>query len=266
MTETPLDAAWMATEAPGAGDAESARFWEVFAGAELHLAIDPASLEGDAAPQPLLFPLEAGETALVFDTEARLAGFMEDGAAHLTLSGRAVVEMFTGRGVHIGLNLGDAPSATVLPADAIDWAAQALRQPIETDLAADAVLTVPRGAMPDLLARLDARLAGMGAVVAEGWLCGLGAGTGRGAQPLILCLRLRVREAEQAVVAALAETARFAGGDKAAFDIAVLGETDPRLAAARKVGLGFEPADPADMERAEITAPGMDKANPPKLR
>ena len=79
MTETPLDAAWMATEAPGAGDAESARFWEVFAGAELHLAINPASLEGDAAPQPLLFPLEAGETALVFDTEDRLAGFMEDG-------------------------------------------------------------------------------------------------------------------------------------------------------------------------------------------
>ncbi|MEO1611403.1 MAG: hypothetical protein AAFU55_03460, partial [Pseudomonadota bacterium] len=46
-------------------------------------------------------------------------------------------------------------------------AGQALRQPIEADTAADAALSVPRGAMPDLLARLDARLAGMGAAVAE---------------------------------------------------------------------------------------------------
>lgn len=263
---TPIDAAWAATEAPGAGDAETARFWEVFSGAELHLVIDPNSLEGDGPPRPLTFPVEGAETALVFDTEARMAGFMEEGAAHLTLSGRAVVAMFAGTGAQVGLNLGDAPSATVLPAAALDWAASALRQPIETETAGAASLTVPRGATPDLLQRLDARIAGMGAAVAEAWLCGFGSARRGQASPLLLCVGLREREAERSVVAALAETARFAGGEKAAFDIAVVGRDDPRMAAARKVGLGFEPADPSETGRVEPVAPGSDPANPPKLR
>ena len=38
---TPLDQAWTATEAPGAGDAEQARFWDVFAAAEL--SVEPHS-------------------------------------------------------------------------------------------------------------------------------------------------------------------------------------------------------------------------------
>ncbi|MEM7525902.1 MAG: SseB family protein [Pseudomonadota bacterium] len=258
---TALDDAWATTEAPGAGDAEMARFYDVFAATELHLLIDPASMEGDATPQPLLFPVEGTDTALVFDTEDRMASFMEDGAAHLTLSGRAVVGMFAGRGVQIGVNLGDAPSATVLPTAAVDWAAEALRQPIEAAEAnaAEMTLTVPRGVLPDLMMRLDGKLSAMSAAVAEAWLCGLGSGRRAG---LILCVSLRTPRAEQAVVSALAETARFAGGDRAAFDIAVLTRDDPRLVAARKVGLGFEPADP---EEAERRAAAPDPTQPPKF-
>lgn len=260
---TPLDTAWTATEAPGAGDAEMARYYDVFAAAELHLLVDPASLEGEGTPQPLLFPVDGTDTALVFDTEARMAAFMEDGAAHLTLSGRAVISMFSGRGAQIGVNLGDAPSATVLPAAAIDWAASALHQPIEAEEGQDMALTVPRVITPDLLARIDAKISGMGSAVSEAWLCGLGAGRRAG---LILCVALREQAAEQSVVAALAETARFAGGEKAAFDIAVTQSGDPRLDAARKVGLGFEPTNPADAARVEPVAPGMDKSKPPRLR
>lgn len=265
--ETPLDRAWMETLAPTAGDAETARFYDVFAAAELHLLIDAASLDGDGAPQPVLFPVEGIDTALVFDTEDRLAAFVDDGAAHLTLSGRAVIGMFAGTAAQLGVNLGDAPSATILPQQALAWAAEALRQPIEADTTAAATLTVPRGAMPDLLMAIDAKLAGMGAAVAEAWLCGLGGGGGRGKPaPLILCVALRSPGAENAVVSALAETARFAGGDKAAFDIAVLGANDPRLDAARKVGLGFEPQNPEPPEVVSPAAPGSDPSKPPKLR
>lgn len=265
MTNTRLDDAWLATEAPGAGDAEMARYYDVFAAAELHLLVDPETMAGDGPPQPQLFALEGGDTALVFDREARLASFMEGGAAHLTLSGRAVIAMFAGAGVQIGVNLGDAPSAALLPAEAVDWAAAALRQPIEaaTADAGDVLLTVPRGVMPDLMMRLDAKLSAMGAAVAEGWLCGLGSGRRSG---LILCVALREAAAEGAVVEALAETARFAGGAAAAFDIAVLGAEDPRLAAARKVGLGFEPQDPAALAQPVEAPPGADPSKPPKLR
>ncbi|MEM7547115.1 MAG: hypothetical protein AAF367_16420 [Pseudomonadota bacterium] len=260
---TPLDHAWTATEAPGAGDAEMAKYYDVFAAAELHLLIDAASLSGTGTPQPQLFPVDDIDTALVFDTEDRLAAFTEDGAAHLTLSGRAVIAMFAGRNVQVGVNLGDAPSATILPAAALDWAAAALRQPIEAEEGSEMALTVPRMITPDLISRIDTKISGMGASVGEAWLCGLGSGR---TASLILCVALRAEEAEQSVVAALAETARFAGGEKAAFDIAVTMGGDARLELARKVGIGFEPANPAEISRAQPVAPGMDNSKPPRLR
>ena len=117
MTETalstPLDEAWLATDAPGAGDAAMARFWEVFAAAELHLLIDPSSLDGDGTPAPLLFPVEQVETALVFDTASRMAAFMEQGAAHLTLSGRAVIGS-----TRSGVAVTTSPATSLRPARA----------------------------------------------------------------------------------------------------------------------------------------------------
>ncbi len=265
--ETPLDRAWETANTELAGDAEMARFYDILAATELFLLIDTETLVDGQTPNPVTFPVEGTETALVFDTEARLAGFMENGAAHLTMSGRAVITMFKGTGAQLGLNLGDAPSSTILPAEAIDWAAEALAQPIETTEIGDAVLTVPRAVMPDLLQALDGKLAGMGTVVSEAWLCGLGASAGRGKpQPMVLCVCLRERQAEQSVVSALAETARFTGGDASAFDIAVLPRDDAKMDAARKVGLGFEPQNPGDVMQAEPVAPGMDLDKPPKLR
>ncbi|MGB0505638.1 MAG: SseB family protein [Pikeienuella sp.] len=254
--QTPLDKAWVA--ATEAGDAEMARFYDLFAATELFLLIDPASLEGEATPQPQLFPVDGVDTALVFDTEERLAAFTGDGGAHLNLSGRAAIGMFAGSGAQLGVNLGDAPSATILPPQALDWAASALRQPIEATETGIA-LGAPAGANPALLTALDAKLAGMGAAVAEAWLCGAD-------ERLLLCVALRAAGAEQSVVSALAETARFAGGEQAAFDITVMPANDPRLAAARAVGFGYQPADPSAAMRQAPAAPGMDKDKPPILR
>lgn len=256
MSETPLDRAWRAAEAPGAGDAEMAEYYDVFAGVEFFLALEPDSLESET-PQPLLFPVEGAPTALIFDTESRIADFLETGAAHLALSGRAAIAMFAGRGVQLGVNLGDAPSATILPAAAVDWAAAALRQPIEAETGARAALTAPFGARPELLARIDAKLAAAAGLAKEAWLCGAGEGA------LVLCVALETPEAESAVVSALAETARFAGDGRAAFDIAVLDEGAPALEAARKVGLGFDLSAP---QRPPSPGPGMDSERPPKLR
>ena len=55
MSDTPIDAAWAATEAPGAGDAETARFWEVFAGAELHRVDEDAYHDVIGALQGLFY-------------------------------------------------------------------------------------------------------------------------------------------------------------------------------------------------------------------
>lgn len=258
MTEmlTPLDKAWTATT--GAGDAEMARFYDLFASTELFLLIDPASLESAAVPQPQLFPVEGVDTALVFDTEARLAAFTGEGGAHLNLSGRAAISMFAGSGAQLGVNLGEAPSATILPPEALAWAASALQQPIE-ETEEGVALGAPAGAEPALLTALDAKLAGMGAAVAEAWLCGSD-------DRLLLCVALRMQGAEQSVVAALAETARFAGGEQAAFDITVVPADDSRLSAARAVGFGYQPSDPSAAMHVVRPAPGSDKDKPPILR
>lgn len=248
MTETPLDRA--------AAEEDAARFWEVFAASELFLAVDPATL-GAAAPQPLSFAVEGAETLLAFDTEARLAAFLGEGAAHLALSGRALAAMMAGTGAQLGLNLGDAPSAQLLPAAALDWAAAALRQPIEAETRTGLSLGPPDGATPDLLARIDARLAALGPVVAEAWLCGAAE------EGLVLLLSMAEPAAEAAAVAALAETARFAGGARPAFALAAARQGEAALETARRVGLGFEPPKPAV---AALAAPGADPARPPKLR
>ena len=73
--ETPLDRAWETANTELAGDAEMARFYDIFAATELFLLIDPDTLADGKTPKPLTFPVEGGETALVFDTEARLASF-----------------------------------------------------------------------------------------------------------------------------------------------------------------------------------------------
>ncbi len=252
MTETPLDRAWAEAE----GEAGAARFWEVFAAAELFLAIDPDTLDTDA-PRPLSFAVEGAETALAFDTEERLIDFLGDGAAHLSLSGRALAGMLAEAGAQLGLNLGEAPSAQLLPPDALAWAAAAFGQPIEAERRAALALGPPEGATPELLARIDARLAALGPVVAEAWLCGAAE------EGLILLLRLAEPDAEPAAIAALAETARFAGGDRPAFALAAVSEGEPALEAARRSGLGFEPPKPA-IEPA--SPPGFDPARPPKLK
>ncbi|MFV0475877.1 MAG: SseB family protein [Pikeienuella sp.] len=258
MNETPLDRAWTRAAAPEAGDAEMAAYYEIFAAAELFLAIEPGSLEAEAQT-PLLFPVEGAETALVFDTEARLADFIGEGAAHLALSGRAVIAMFAGGGAQLGVNLGEAPSAAILPAAAVDWAARALDQPIEIETAARRTLSPPRDAGAALLARIDARLAAIGPALEEAWLCGAEGG-------LLLVVALADPAAERAIVAALAETARFAGDDGAAFDIAVMRPGEPGLESVRKVGFGFEIAAPAASVSVASAGPGMDPAQPPKLR
>lgn len=253
MSMTLLDEAWAQASAPGAGDAEMARYYEVFAAAELFLAIEPETLESDA-PQPLLFSLETGETALLFDREDRLADFFGAETAYLSLSGRAALSMFAGGGVQLGVNLGDSPSATILPAEAVSWAVAIIEDEARAEEGGALTLTKPVSADEALLRRIDARLAGMAGIVTEAWLCGDDEGG------LVLCLRLSVASAETRVVAALAETSRFAGGDSPAFAIAVVEEGERALLAARRLGLGFT------IEAPEHRVEKIPGADPPKLR
>ena len=118
---TVLDRAHAAMEQ--GGDAERLRFYERLADAELKLLLDREA--GAETIAPRIFPLEDGPVVLVFDTEERLTEFAGP-AAYADLTGRTLMSMIAGQGLGLGLNLGTAPSAFLMGADAVDWLAGTL--------------------------------------------------------------------------------------------------------------------------------------------
>ena len=95
------------------GDAAAGRAVDALLSSQLFLLLDEAHLEEDGAAdrlRPKTLPLEAGETALAFDTEERLAAIAGGEAADAEVSGRLLAGLLAGEGVHLAVNPGVAPS------------------------------------------------------------------------------------------------------------------------------------------------------------
>lgn len=255
--ETQLDAAF---RAQGTGDpAAERRFHERVLDAELFLALVTEPERDDERLAPLIFDLEEGRFALAFDRDDRLAEFLEGPAPYAAMPGRRLVAALAGQGIGLGLNLG-APSAVLLPGDAIDWLA-ALAEAVPVALEARlGRLGPPSLAPPDLIAALGAKLAAMAEVIDEALLAGAEA---EGRPVLLLALAGVPSAAQAGVAAAVAETVRFSG-EGAAVDVSFI-EAEGTLAAIRPVALRFE------LPRHQPPAPkpkppGMDPSRPPILR
>jgi SseB protein N-terminal domain len=259
MPETPLDLAFRQQEADPADPVRRLRFHERVLDAELLLLLE-APAAGDRL-RPRVFELAEGRFVLAFDRDDRLAAVLDAPAPFAALAGRRLVAMLAGQGVGIGLNLGDAPSATLLPAEAVDWMAGMLSQdPGEAaerprDFAAPA-------APPELVAALGPKLAAMAEVIAEAFL--VEAGYAGGDRRLLLVLTGVPEPAWPGVAAAVGEALRFSGLDDAALDVTFLGADRPERLAVERVALRFELPRPA--AAAARPGPGTDPRRPPKLR
>ncbi|MEM8740164.1 MAG: SseB family protein [Pseudomonadota bacterium] len=263
MTQTPLDAAHAAMMADLDSDALRRAYWSRLLGSELHILL--AAEPGPAAvPEPRIEPLSDGPIALAFDSEERLGAFLETPAPTAALSGRRLVALLAGRGVGIGLNLGVADSAILLPSDAVEWAAAHLAPLQPQAILAEVQKIGPPDATPTLIASLDARIAALAGQCAEVWLARLTHGDGSATQALAI-VGMSV-EARPAAVEALGEAHRLEGGG-GPLDMLFLVADDPALAAFRRNGLGFDlPQRPAAPARALPGAPGLDPNRPPRLR
>lgn len=257
MSETPIDRAHAAMEADG--DSARLRFYDRVAEAELFLWLE-AEVEGDRV-QPRLFPVEGVDHVLAFDTEARLSDFAGAAVPYAALSGRVVAGMLAGQGLGLGLNLG-APSAILLPPEAMDWLAGALG---EAPGEAEAVVTgyaAPRGVPEALVAALDAKLATASGLAEAAWLVGVtydGGGQGH-----LLAFTGTVPGAEGALARAMGEALTFSGLEAGALDVGFLPPGDGRLARIAQVGVRIDIPRPARPEGP--SAPGSDPERPPKLR
>ncbi|MBN9888622.1 SseB family protein [Salipiger abyssi] len=263
MTEnTPLDIAHAAMEAAPEDDAARLRFYERLADSELFVLLTKEA-EGDQV-EPEIFELADASFVLVFDREDRLSQFVGGPAPYAALSGRAAVNMLAGQGIGLAVNLEVAPSAILLPEQAVDWLAETLGHgPQEAEAQIEEVLP-PAGLPEVLVTALDTKLATAAGFARCAWLAGVAYSDG--VRSHLLAFAGTVPGAEGALARAVNEALVFSGIEAGALDVLFIRDSDPLAASLTRVGLRFDLPEIAEPERVERIAPGSDPDNPPILR
>ena len=262
MPETPIDLAHAAMEAAPEDDAARLRFYERIADAELFLLLEAEPEGNDIVPR--IFPVEGERFVLAFDREARLAAFAEGPAPYAALPGRVVAGLLAAEGLGLGLNLDVAPSAILLPSEAMGWLAGTLAEGPREVEGRPEELTPPAGLPERLLAALDTKRALAAGLARSAYLVGVRYEGGRRGH--MLAFMAAVPGAAEALARATAEALVFSGLEAGEIDVAFFDLSDPIAARLARVGLRFDLPEPAPVELREVTAPGMDPAKPPRLR
>lgn len=261
MTDlTPLDAAHAQMDAAPDDAALRMRFFERLADSELFLL-----LQGEAAGDsltPEVFELEDGKYVLVFDREERLVEFAEGGAHHAALSGRVIAKMLAGQGIGLGVNLGVAPSSILLPAEAMVWLADMLKNTPDEVMARPVSVEAPIGVSETLLGAIDTKLATAAGLADAAFLVTAQYEDGHG---LMLAIIDALPAAQGALAKAIGEVVLFGDANNDGIDVAFFAASEPVCATLAKVGLRFElPKREADAYAP--AAPGRDPNSPPILR
>ena len=256
---TDLDNAHAAMQAAPDDDAGRLRFYERLADTELFMLLD-GEPDGDQIT-PALFEVEDQRFALVFDREERLSQFVGRVAPYAGLPGRDLVRMLTGQGIGLALNLEVAPSAMLIPAEAVDWLVQTLSHgPDETEARLTEIFApnVPEA----VISGLDRKLAIAGGRARFAYLAA--ATYEDGAKGHVLVFVDVLDGSEQALASAASEALTFSGIEAGVMDVMFAHASDPLAAHLAKVGLRFDLQTPAPPEIPG--APGMNPEKPPKLR
>ncbi|SFR47230.1 SseB protein N-terminal domain-containing protein [Yoonia tamlensis] len=257
---TDLDTAHAAMEAAPEDDTARLRFYEHLADTELFMLLG-AEAEGDQIA-PELFEIEDQRFALVFDREERLAEFVGRAAPYAGIPGRGLAQMLAGQGIGLALNLEVAPSAMLIPAEAVDWLVQTLSHAPDETEARLTEINAPGGLPEAVVLGLDRKLAIAAGLAKSAYLAAAtyeGGATGH-----VLAFIDAVPGAEQALANAASEVLTFSGIEAGVMDVMFVRAADPLAAHLAKVGLRFDLPEP---EKPHVSgAPGMDPAKPPKLR
>lgn len=260
MDETPLDKVHAAMQVQET-DTARLRFYETLATAELFLLLETAAEDDNIVPQA--FEVEGQAYVLAFDTERRLASFAGQAADYVALSGRALAEMLADQNLGLGLNLDVAPSAMLLPPDAMTWLAETVAEPPEEVEAQVREVHPPTGLPEPFLEALDARLASCAGLAEQACLVSVTYETG--GRGHLLAFIGAVPGAEEALARSVSEVLRFSGLEAALLDVGFFRSDDPMVARLSLVGLRFD-IPKMDLSPGPRPAPGMDPDAPPKLR
>ena len=213
---------------------------------------------------PAIFALDQGRFVLAFDTEERLAAFSDAPVPYAALPGRVIVASLATQQVGMGLNLGVAPSAFLMPAAALDWLADALsRTPV---IGAGRPKTYFPPSITGLGRAIADKLAGLGTLATTGWLAGAEHGDGRTGH--VVVVQDASPAAEAALAKAVGEAILFSTADPAGIELLFLTTAQIAAEGLTRVAEPIEISLPAKAAtvRPPPAAPGSDPAKPPILR
>ncbi len=257
---TDLDIAHGAMDADPENDAKRLQFYERLADTELFMLLG-AEAQGDQVT-PELFDIDDQQYVLIFDREERLTQFVGREAPYAGLSGRVLCEMVAGQGIGFALNLEVAPSAMLIPADAVAWLGATLENKPQEAQARLTEVSAPKGLPEAVITGLDRKLATAAGLASIAYLAA--ATYDDGSRGHVLAFIDAVPGAEDALARAAGEALTFSGIEAGTMDVLFARGSDPLAAHLVKVGLRFDL--PALHDPQAPSAPGMDPNRPPKLR
>jgi len=244
---TPLDTAHAAMDAAPEDEALRRRYYVALAAAELFVP-----LESQEPMRPIVIDAEGTSFALAFDSDVRLASFAGEAVERAVMSGRALVAALTDSGLGIGINLGVADSAMLVPPAALGWMREADIVPTVDEAVIGAILPPDLG--PEALELLNQTLAGMTGLARHAYLVRADPGN-------LLIIEGAEETAQDAIAARIGEALALGGSSDA---ITTLFTEDQRLLSqAAGSGMRFDLPQAAGLRQE---APGSDPARPPKLR
>ena len=242
--KTPLDAAFEAMAADPEDEAARRGYYARLLATEVSVPLDDAGMD--------VVTIDGGAFVLAFDSEHRLADFAAAGVERAVMSGRALVTAAASSGLGIGINLGVANSAWLLPPDTVMWLSDAQVAPTAETVDPGTFLP-PDVADSDLLA-IDETLAGVVGQATSARFLQSDAGH-------LIILSGAAPEAEPAISAHIAEACTIRMPH---LNLSVMFADDPQvLQVASRVAVVFDLPQPAQVHPV---APGRDPSRPPKLR
>ncbi|WP_112323924.1 SseB family protein [Oceanibium sediminis] len=258
--ETPLDAAHDRMIRAGEGDEAARRaFFAAIAASELILLLEEEPAPGADSLSPLIVEPGGVPTVLAFDTDARAAAFLQGAGATATLSGQVLAQMVGPAGLSLALNLDVAPSAIILPGDALAWIAETATAASQLEAQVTG-LRAPEGLPQELLDALEPALAASRGQA--GFAALAEARYGDGTTGLVLGLPGVAGEAQAALSAAVASALSRAGFGALSVDVMFPEPASTLAERLRSVGILRDlPAAPA----SPGSAPGGDPNRPPRL-
>lgn len=243
-------------------DTARLQFYERLADTELFVLLDQEPEGGTISPA--LFEVADGRFVLAFDGEDRLAQFADRAVPYAALSGRVLAQMLTGQGIGLGVNLEVAPSAILIPAEAVAWLNQTLDNAPAQVEARLTGLAAPSGLPEALIAALRSKFASAIGLAQAAYLVAVqyeGGGQGH-----LLGFIGASDRAQDALANAAGEALTFTGIEAGEMDVGFFAPTDPMVKNLARVGVYFEMPQPEARPVQTPVAPGRDPDNPPILR